>query len=46
MGQRAQKLFAQNGITVIVGAAANEPEQLVSSHLSGTLEARDNVCDH
>ncbi|MGB2821488.1 MAG: iron-sulfur cluster carrier protein MrpORP [Phycisphaerae bacterium] len=46
MGRRAQQLFAQNGITVIVGAPANEPEQLVSSHLSGTLEAGDNVCDH
>jgi len=46
MGQRAQHLFAQNGITVIVGAPASEPEQLVSSHLSGTLETGGNICDH
>ena len=46
MGQRAQQLFAQNGITVVVGAAAEAPEQLVAAYLSGTLETGDNVCDH
>ena len=46
MGRRAQQLFAQNGITVVVGAPAEEPGQLVSAYLSGTLETGDNVCDH
>lgn len=46
MGMRAQQLFAQNNITVVVGAPAEQPEQLVSAYLSGTLEAGDNVCDH
>ena len=46
MGQRAQQLFAQNGITVVVGAPAETPEQLASSYLSGTLQAGDNICDH
>lgn len=46
MGQRAQQLFTQNGITVVVGAPAEKPEQLVSAYLSGTLEAGDNICDH
>ena len=46
MGQRAQQLFTQNGITVVVGAPADRPEQLASAYLSGTLEAGDNVCDH
>ena len=46
MGQRAQELFAQNGITVVVGAPAETPEQLATAYLSGTLQAGDNICDH
>ena len=46
MGQRAQQLFIQSGITVIVGASAEEPEQLVSAYLNGTLQTEDNICDH
>jgi len=46
MGQRAQQLFAQNGIEVIVGASGGDPDQLVSAYLAGTLEAGENVCDH
>ncbi|MCK4275186.1 MAG: P-loop NTPase, partial [Phycisphaerae bacterium] len=46
MGQRAQQLFAQNNITVVVGASADAPEQLVSAYLEGTLQAGENICDH
>jgi predicted Fe-Mo cluster-binding NifX family protein len=46
MGQRAQQLFAQNGIAVVVGAPAETPEQLASAYLSGTLRAGENLCDH
>jgi len=46
MGRRAQQLFAQNGITVVVGAPAETPEQLVSAYLGGTLETGENLCDH
>lgn len=46
MGQRAQDLFSQNGIKVIVGVPAEEPEKLVSAYLAGTLEVGQNVCDH
>ena len=46
MGQRAQQLFAENGITVVVGAPAETPEQLASAYLSGTLHAGENICDH
>ena len=46
MGQRAQQLFAQNQIDVLVGAAAESPEALVSAYLNGTLEAGENICDH
>jgi len=46
MGRRAQQLFAQNDITVVVGAASESPEQLVSGYLDGTLQTGDNICDH
>jgi len=46
MGQRAQQLFAQNDITVVVGAGAESPEQLVSAYINETLEAGENICDH
>jgi predicted Fe-Mo cluster-binding NifX family protein len=46
MGMRAQQLFSQNGIAVVVGAPAKLPEQLATAYLSGTLETGDNVCDH
>ncbi len=46
MGPRAVDLFQQNGIDVIIGAAESDPEQAVISHLNGTLDTGDNICDH
>jgi len=46
MGQRAQQLFTQNGIKVIVGASSEIPEELISAFLEDTLETGDNICDH
>ena len=46
MGQRAQALFAENGISVTVGAPAGTSEDLVKAHLLGTLKSGENVCDH
>ena len=46
MGQRAQSLFAENSIEVIVGAPGDTPEKLASAYLDGTLKSGDNVCDH
>ena len=46
MGQRAQSLFTENGIQVVVGAEAAPAEDLVRQHLAGTLKAGENVCDH
>ena len=46
MGQRAQQLFAENGITVVIGAPADTPEQLASAYVAGTLHAGENICDH
>lgn len=46
MGMRAQSLFQQNGIRVIIGALENDPEKAVLSHLDGRLATGDNICDH
>ena len=46
MGQRAQTLFNDKGIEVIVGAPVDTPEALISDYLAGTLRVGDNVCDH
>ena len=46
MGQRAQGLFAGQGIKVLVGAPADTPENLVAVYLAGKLQTGDNVCDH
>ena len=46
MGQRAQALFAQNGIKVLVGAPVGSPEDIASAYLNQTLQVGDNVCDH
>ncbi len=46
MGQRAQQLFAQNDIKVVIGASGQAPEELVSAYLENKLETGDNICDH
>ena len=46
MGQRAQQLFTQQGIQVVVGAASDSPENLAENFLQGTLETGANACDH
>jgi predicted Fe-Mo cluster-binding NifX family protein len=46
MGHRALRLFAEQGIQVVVGVAAETPEKLVSDYLAGTLQTGENVCDH
>jgi predicted Fe-Mo cluster-binding NifX family protein len=46
MGQRAQKLFTEQGIQVVVGAPADTPEKLVVNYLARTLQVGSNVCDH
>jgi predicted Fe-Mo cluster-binding NifX family protein len=46
MGQRAQSLFSDNGITVVIGASSMDPENIVSDWLNGALKTGDNICDH
>ena len=46
MGQRAQSLFRENHIEVIVGAQGDDPEEIVLAHMQGTLATGENICDH
>ncbi len=46
MGQRAQALFRESGIRVIVGAAGELLEDLAAQYLAGTLASGRNLCDH
>ena len=46
MGMRAQQLFQQYGIQVVVGAPADHPQTVVMDWLKGTLMTGTNVCDH
>jgi hypothetical protein len=46
MGQRAQQLFSQDNIAVLVGAPYAPPEQLVADYLGGMLQSGHNACDH
>jgi ATP-binding protein involved in chromosome partitioning len=46
MGMRAQGLFQENGIQVVVGALEADPERAVMNHLKGSLATGNNICDH
>ena len=46
MGQRAKDLFNAQNITVITGAPAQNPEDVVNAYLSDTLVTGQNACDH
>jgi len=48
MGARAQDLFRQNGIKVVVGSnpANGSPEDIIMAYLSGSLQTGVNLCDH
>jgi len=46
MGSRAQALFNQNRIEVIINALEEDPEKAVLSHIAGTLATGKDICDH
>jgi predicted Fe-Mo cluster-binding NifX family protein len=46
MGSRAQGLFRQSRIGVVIGALESDPEKAVLSYLDGNLDTGDNICDH
>jgi len=46
MGMRAQQLFTNAGVQVIVGASPEAPEKVAEQWMNGTLKTGDNTCDH
>lgn len=46
MGQRAQDIFTEHKVRVMVGMPSETPEALVGQYLAGTLQSGANVCDH
>jgi ATP-binding protein involved in chromosome partitioning len=46
MGGRAQGLFEQQNIKVVVGAPTDTPDAIVTAWLQGALTVGENVCDH
>lgn len=45
MGRKAQNLFIENGIEIIIGVQGNIDEK-VKEYLKGELEEGENVCSH
>jgi len=43
---RAQNLFRQNRIDVVIGTLDSDPERAILSYLNGSLATGDNICDH
>ncbi|PIE69507.1 MAG: chromosome partitioning protein ParA [Deltaproteobacteria bacterium] len=46
MGARAQSLFTEAGVKVLVGAKGGSPEELATAFMNGTLQTGQNICDH
>jgi ATP-binding protein involved in chromosome partitioning len=46
MGPRAQDIFEENGIKVVLGTLENDPEKAVLGYLGGILATGENICDH
>ena len=46
MGSRAQTLFNENRIEVVVGVLGDDPEKAVLDYIKGELSTGDNICDH
>jgi predicted Fe-Mo cluster-binding NifX family protein len=46
MGMRAQQLFQQYGIQVVVGAPPEHPQTVAQEWLRGDLVTGGNICDH
>jgi predicted Fe-Mo cluster-binding NifX family protein len=46
MGGRAQALFAEQGVKVVVGVPCEAPEVVTAAYLAGTLLTGENACDH
>lgn len=46
MGSRAQSLFRENQIQVVVGTLQDDPEKAILDCIAGKLATGDNICDH
>ncbi|MDY7019103.1 MAG: NifB/NifX family molybdenum-iron cluster-binding protein [Chloroflexota bacterium] len=46
MGSRAQNIFQENRIQVIIGVIEDDPDKAVLDHMIGALATGDNICDH
>ena len=46
MGSRAQSLFNENRIEVVIGVLGDDPEKAVLDYIKGELATGDNICDH
>jgi predicted Fe-Mo cluster-binding NifX family protein len=46
MGTRAQELFGESRIEVILGAPEDDPEKVVMDYMGGILTTGENICDH
>jgi predicted Fe-Mo cluster-binding NifX family protein len=46
MGSRAQALFSESRIEVVVGVLGDDPEKAVLGYIKGELARGDNICDH
>jgi predicted Fe-Mo cluster-binding NifX family protein len=46
IGARAQQLFQDREIKVVVGAPEDTPERTTMAYLEGNLKVGENACDH
>ncbi|HUV46395.1 MAG TPA: NifB/NifX family molybdenum-iron cluster-binding protein [Dehalococcoidia bacterium] len=46
MGSRAQSLFRENRIEVVIGTLEGAPEKAILDYMGGTLATGGNLCDH
>ena len=46
MGSRAQALFRENRIDVVIGVLSDDPDKAVLDYIKGELATGDNICDH
>ncbi|MBL7114786.1 MAG: NifB/NifX family molybdenum-iron cluster-binding protein [Kiritimatiellae bacterium] len=46
MGGRAQSLFSEQGVRVVVGAPSDTPIKIINAYLQGSLKTGHNACDH
>jgi predicted Fe-Mo cluster-binding NifX family protein len=46
MGSRAQGIFNENHIKVVIGVLDDDPEKAILDYLKGELATGGNICDH